>query len=409
MLYENEFALLRETFKKSRVPIAVVAPDSTVAEAMDDVTRPFFASRISGETTIEEAVGGVEPQVLYRFRDHLTLSYIVFAMFVADEKKLVIIGPYTDAPLSSEKILEISERNGFTPHNQRVIDEFFMSVSVIPENSALFLLLEAFCERYWNGDYEIVDIHRNTQMFEDVLQLPADQKELDDTFLDMKNMERRYALENAIMEAVARGSEYKFNQIFSSFTESAFERRIADPIRNLKNYLIIMNTLLRKAAERGGVHPIYLDRVSSQFAYRIEQVSAAVQVQPLMADMFRTYCRWVRNNTTNAYSPVVKKAVIAIEADPSAELSLHVLARKLSVSNVYLSSVFKKETGKTITEYIREKRMAYATSLLKTTRLQIQTVALHCGMVDVQYFSKLFKQHTGKTPSQFRAEHQGGK
>lgn len=409
MLYENEFALLRETFKKSRVSVTVVAPDSNIADTMDDVIRPFFTNRIAGNLSIEEAIGGVKPRVVYRLRDHLMLYYIVFAMFVADEKKIVMIGPYTDEPFSSKKVLEISERNGFAPKNQRAIDEFFRAVPVVPENSALFLLLETFCERYWNGDYEIVDIRDHMQMFEDVLQPPADQKELDDTFLDMKNMERRYRMENELMDAVVMGSEYKVNQIFSGFTESAFERRLADPIRNLKNYGIIMNTLLRKAAERGGVHPIYLDRISSRFAIRIEQVYSAEQIQRLMADMFRSYCKLVRNNGTNAYSPIVKKAVIAIESDPSAELGLHVLAGKLGVSDVYLSSVFKKETGKTITEYIREKRMSYASSLLKTTQLQIQTVALHCGMVDVQYFSKLFKQHTGKTPSQFRAEHQGGK
>jgi len=37
----------------------------------------------------------------------------------------------------------------------------------------------------------------------------------------------------------------------------------------------------------------------------------------------------------------------------------------------------------------------------------IQTVAQHCGIMDVHYFSKLFKKHTGKTPSQYRDETKG--
>lgn len=404
MIYGNEFALLRETFQKSRVPVTVVAPNSTIGEIMDDVTRPFFANRISDQTSIEEALDGVKPQTIYRLQDHLSLLYIVFAMFVTEEKKLVMIGPYTDTPFSSEKILEISERNGFAPKNQRVIDEFFAAIPVVPENSALFLLLEAFCERFWQGEYEVVDIRKNSQVFENALHLPDSEKEIDDTFLDMKNMERRYTLENQIMDAVTSGSEYKVNQFFSSFTENAFEQRLADPIRNLKNYCIIMNTLSRKAAERGGVHPMDLDRISSRYAQRIEQMTTAQQVQRLMTDMFQSYCKLVRKSAGKDYCPVVKKAVLAIEADPSAELNLHILAEKLNVTNEYLSSVFKKETGKTVTEYIRQKRLSYAASLLKTTNLQVQTVALHCGIVDVQYFSKLFKRHTGKTPSQFRQD-----
>ena len=46
--------------------------------------------------------------------------------------------------------------------------------------------------------------------------------------------------------------------------------------------------------------------------------------------------------------------------------------------------------------------MNYAEYLLSSTSLQIQTVALHCGILDVHYFTKLFKKHTGKTPTEFR-------
>ena len=42
--------------------------------------------------------------------------------------------------------------------------------------------------------------------------------------------------------------------------------------------------------------------------------------------------------------------------------------------------------------------------LLQTTRLQVQTVAQHCGISDVNYFTKLFKKAYGVTPRQFREE-----
>lgn len=46
--------------------------------------------------------------------------------------------------------------------------------------------------------------------------------------------------------------------------------------------------------------------------------------------------------------------------------------------------------------------MNHAMHLLTTTGLQIQTVALHCGVMDVQYFSKMFKRQTGMTPREYR-------
>ena len=121
-----------------------------------------------------------------------------------------------------------------------------------------------------------------------------------------------------------------------------------------------------------------------------------------MRDMFRTYCRLVRKNSTNKYSLVVQKTVLLVDSDLSANLSLGTLAAVQDISPGYLSTVFKKETGKTVSQYIREKRINHAAHLLSTTHLQIQTVALHCGIMDVQYFSKIFKMQTGKTPKEYR-------
>jgi YesN/AraC family two-component response regulator len=179
-----------------------------------------------------------------------------------------------------------------------------------------------------------------------------------------------------------------------------------DPLRNLKNYSIIMNTLLRKAAENGGVHPFYLDDVSSSFAARIEQVPTVRAAQELMSEMFRTYCRLVRQRSMKQYSAAVQKALAMIDADLSADLSLSKLAQAQNISAGYLSAIFKKETGSTVTDHINRERMQLAAHLLQTTALQVQTVAAHCGMLDVQYFSKVFKKYMKKTPKAYRESFQ---
>ena len=218
----------------------------------------------------------------------------------------------------------------------------------------------------------------------------------------MKLMEQRYAFENEMMSAVSRGQSHKVSQLISSFSDMNFEQRISDPIRNRKNYSIIMNTLLRKAAESGGVHPVYLDRVSSSYATKIEQMTSISALSALMSDMFQSYCRLVRRHSMSDYSPTVQKAIVFIESDLSADLTLSSIAQEQNISSGYLSAIFKRETGKTITEFIRDRRIKHAIYLLETTHLQIQSIATHCGIVDLQYFSKLFKKHTGKTPKEYR-------
>ena len=163
-----------------------------------------------------------------------------------------------------------------------------------------------------------------------------------------------------------------------------------------------MNTLLRKAAENGGVHPVHLDSTSSDFAKKIELASDARACMALMREMFSAYCRLVYKHSIRRYSPIVQKTVLLVDSDISAELSLKTLAQKQGISPGYLATIFKKETGKTVSEYIRDKRIDHAKHLLRTTHLQIQTVALHCGIMDVQYFSKIFKRKTGKNPKEYR-------
>jgi len=165
-----------------------------------------------------------------------------------------------------------------------------------------------------------------------------------------------------------------------------------------------MNTLLRKAAEQGGVHPVYLDKISSEFALQIEGISTITNIQNMMSEMFHAYCRLVKKHSLKNYSPAVGKIITIVEADLTANLSLNALAKTLNVSASYLSTLFKKETGKTLTDYVNGRRVEYAKKLLKTTTLQIQTIAGLCGIDDVHYFSKMFKNTVGLTPKAFREE-----
>ena len=190
--------------------------------------------------------------------------------------------------------------------------------------------------------------------------------------------------------------------MMGSFGELSFEERNPDALRNIKNYSIICNTLMRKAAQQGGVHPLYLDEISSDFARRIESVKHPEEARQLIPDMIRSYCRLVRKHAAENYSPLVRKAVLLVEADLTQDLSLSAVAAALNISPGYLSGLFHRETGRTLTEHVNEKRLEQGARLLRSGSMQIQTVAQHCGIPDVNYFSKLFKKQYGQTPREYR-------
>ncbi len=78
------------------------------------------------------------------------------------------------------------------------------------------------------------------------------------------------------------------------------------------------------------------------------------------------------------------------------------LAALIHVNDQYLMRIFKRETGKSLTEYITERRIQIASSLLKDSEYTINFIADCVGCENYSYFTKLFKKYTGFTPREYR-------
>ena len=204
------------------------------------------------------------------------------------------------------------------------------------------------------------------------------------------------------MYAIAHGQTHQASAILSLIHPDQMDKRNNNPLRNIKNYAIICNTLMRKAAQQGSVHPFYIDQLSSVLGHRIEELLTVKDVQQLMNTMVHKYCLLVKNHNMKGYSPPVQSVILRTDADLSGDLSLNAHAAQIGINASYLSSLFKKEMGVTLTEYVNQRRVDYAIFLLNSTNMQIQTIAQHCGMPDVNYFTRTFKKLTGKTPTEYR-------
>lgn len=398
MLYEQELRFLCDTFRKCQIQTTIL--DSGALS--DNPLSSALQALLSGDKSRQQAT--IEDATVYRTADSLSCCYIFFRLSELSPDAIMLIGPYLSSTPTSQQLMEWAELHSISPNKQELLAEQYADLPLVTESSHLFLMLDTFFEHLWglNG-YKFIDL--NWELFAQSSPLSNENALSDepvDSLWTIRMLEKRYGFENDLMDAVAHGQQQKAEHLISSLSAIPFERRLADPVRELKNHGIITNTLLRKAAERGGVPPVYLDRVSSDFARQIEQQSTADALTALMGTMLHSYCRLVRKHSMKQYSPLVQKAVTCIDAELSGNLSLHNLANRLNVSGSYLSTVFKKETGQTITSYINYKRIRHAMHLLSSTNLQVQTISLHCGILDIHYFSKLFKKITGVTPKEYR-------
>ncbi len=77
-------------------------------------------------------------------------------------------------------------------------------------------------------------------------------------------------------------------------------------------------------------------------------------------------------------------------------------AQFLGVHHVYLSTIAPQITGKSVRDFLREKQLAYAEQLLRTTPLPVEQIALRCGFGTTGTFYRWFHARYGMPPGAFR-------
>ena len=86
------------------------------------------------------------------------------------------------------------------------------------------------------------------------------------------------------------------------------------------------------------------------------------------------------------------------------DLSLNDVCSYLNISISYFSTIFKEATGGTFVEYLSRTRMEKAKELLEKTTLKNYEIAEKVGFSDPHYFGISFKKMTGKTPTEYARE-----
>ncbi len=343
------------------------------------------------------------PNTIYRVED-FSLCYYIFFRIPEEENLFAIIGPYTLTVITPDILLKTYGRFSYPPETLLQLEKYYQEVPLLRDESTLFTILYTLGTTLWKSEdnFSLQDISDITIGKYELANAELHIQKPAEPFLSMKVLEKRYADENELIKAVASGQIHKADVFLNAFSSRQMEQRLTDSLRDKKNYTIVLNTLLRKAAESAAVHPLYIDRMSTKYAKKIELCVSPKAVDALSRDMIHNYCLLVQNHSMKGYSLLVQKVLTQIDSDLTADLSLNSQARLLNVNSSYLSTLFKKETGSTLTEYVNGKRIKHAVSLLNTTSMQIQAIAQYCGIPDVNYFTKTFKKYIGTTPKEYR-------
>ena len=85
------------------------------------------------------------------------------------------------------------------------------------------------------------------------------------------------------------------------------------------------------------------------------------------------------------------------------DVSLKSIAEHVHLSPSYVSRVFHRETGETVTAYLNRVRVSEAKRLLRITNMRVSEVCYEVGYQSLSHFTRMFKRVTGLSPRAFRA------
>lgn len=113
----------------------------------------------------------------------------------------------------------------------------------------------------------------------------------------------------------------------------------------------------------------------------------------------------VKSHSLSEGEEMIYKSLKFITSRLDRSLSVSECAAYVHLSPSYYSSLFKRVTGMTLTQYLAGERINKAKKLI-LDGMSVQDAALAVGYEDRRYFSETFKKLTGKTPSEFRESYE---
>lgn len=399
MKNEQCIDLIENILRTNYIPVYRFTLPCENPEQLDLGLRSYILGIRNTVDFFNDAFEKLKPKKIYFTTDQFLCTFVF--LLLPDEKTVLHCGPVLFEKIQDERFEEVFQTLNLPDTYHDGLESYYKQLcyhASYPMFESLFLelgkiLYGSACEivhssadffDHWNAAYE--NCLRDTEH----------------PFSNIDIIEKRYESENALISAVASGRETRAMELAAQFGTRFLPRRTTNNLRDVKDYTITLNTLLRKAAEKAGVHPIHIDSYSNCNIVMLEKLNSVEQCMVAQRKIVLGYCQIVKEHQHKVHSPLIRRVIAYIETDLGADLTLKSLSSHLGVNASYLSTLFSKEMGTSLTDYVNNLRISHAKTLLENTDIPIKSIALRCGIGDIHYFTRLFKRICGMTPKGYR-------
>ncbi len=148
---------------------------------------------------------------------------------------------------------------------------------------------------------------------------------------------------------------------------------------------------------------VYLLFMFSDYQTQIDSKETIFQSLRRKAQRLQTELHKIKKtNIKRQPNEVIHDLIDYINDNYTITYDRRMLAKKFGLNENYMVQLFKKTTGKTISEYINTKRIEKASDMLSDHEVKIIDIAYNIGFENYNHFFNCFKKSTGMSPEQYR-------
>ncbi|MES5927290.1 helix-turn-helix domain-containing protein [Bacillus cereus group sp. MG9] len=173
-------------------------------------------------------------------------------------------------------------------------------------------------------------------------------------------------------------------------------------LRSQKNSAIAAITLATRSAIDGGLFPEIAYTLSDLLIQKLEEIKKSEAISPFLENALLEFSERVKNGKMQKHLKPINICQNYIFTHLYEDITLSHLAEIVALNPSYLSSLFKKEVGISLGEYIQRAKIDESKSLMTYTKHSISEISTLLNFHDQSYFTKVFKKHTGISPKQFK-------
>ncbi|MFP7224595.1 helix-turn-helix domain-containing protein [Priestia filamentosa] len=215
-----------------------------------------------------------------------------------------------------------------------------------------------------------------------------------------------YQWEQKVMQCVKEGRK---ENLINKLISPDFEGRLGvlskkSHLRSQKNLVISVITIATRYAIEGGLHPELAYTMSDYYIQGVEDIKEALELQTYVREALYAFTDRVNEIKQHKYTLPINECQSYIFKHLYEKITLGEMAKVVNMHQNYLSSLFKKEVGMSITEYILKQKVEEAKRLLTHSDYTLSEIYTWLNFHDQSHFTKVFKKYTGTTPKKFKSK-----